>query len=69
VINSGARTPSTNPFKMDFVNKLNVNTLTPNGEKMMYVLGGQLGIDFPQIFNKTYNQKRVNVYSAKPLHN
>jgi hypothetical protein len=63
IINSGAKTPSTNPFGLPWIKRYNLDTLTPNGEKMMYTLGGQLNIDYPQIFNKTYNHKRVNVYA------
>jgi hypothetical protein len=67
VINSGAKTPTTDPFKLPYIKRLNKHTLTPNGEKMMYVLGGQLNVDYPQIFNKTYNHNRVNVYASESL--
>ena len=31
---------------------------------MMYTLGEQLKIDYPTIFNKTYNHNRVSVYCS-----
>lgn len=67
MINSGAKTPHTNPFKLPYIHKFNPDTLTPNGEKMMFTLGGQLNVDYPEIFSKPYNHERVNVYASQHL--
>ena len=63
-MNYGAKTPNKNLFDLSYIRKYNPRTLTPNGEKMMYTLGTQLRIDYPTIFNKTYNHKRVSVYCS-----
>ena len=66
IIAEGAKTPEGEQIKDDlaFVEKYGQDSLTPNGERMMYILGQRVSRTYPKIFDKTYNHKRVNVYAS-----
>lgn len=66
IITSGAKTPESLPkdFTLDYITQYGLDTVTPNGLRMMYVLGQRMNKDYPSIFGKTYNHRRVNVYTS-----
>jgi len=49
VMNKGPHTPKTNNFEIPFFDEFSEDTLLPNGERMMFILGSQIRKNYEEL--------------------
>ena len=64
IITQGAKTPSQNPFYLDFYKEIGPDTLLPNGERQQYILGNQVQILYSYLLDESSGYKNVRIFSA-----
>ena len=64
LIRHGARTGNSNLLKTDLVEENGKGKLTANGQRMLYTLGSEIRLQYPTIFNSSFSQDDLKVFSS-----